>query len=237
MMATFSPQNAKYLPLQWQPLILDEESPISDYYPRNFTVDPNGKYHASNYVALLPFIDAKRLLDALKSVYSTLTVDEVKRNKRDYDRLFIHSTNSWYEQFKKLYNDDSGNQITQTNPLSISTELNEGIGGKIWPDDIEKILRIDDELKAPIADCEDISNNQVSCVKYRNFQFHDGYIFEAKLLDFVQMPKKILDYNDYRRPRDLSHIDSAQQSQHQRNFGRNQDSNRSWRGSATSYYN
>jgi len=50
-------------PARW--LMMDEESPIIDFYPRDVPVDPNGKAMPWLWVVLLPFIDEDRLLAAM----------------------------------------------------------------------------------------------------------------------------------------------------------------------------
>jgi hypothetical protein len=75
------------------------------------------------------------------------------------------------------------------------TMLSGGMTGYIWPDD--DIKPIGEEIKAPLANCEDIINNQVICVKYRDLLFDDDYIFEAKLLENVVLPQAILKPRDY----------------------------------------
>jgi 5'-3' exoribonuclease 1 len=43
-------------------------SPIVDFYPYDFQLDLNGKKQDWEAVVLIPFIDEKRLLEALKSI-------------------------------------------------------------------------------------------------------------------------------------------------------------------------
>ena len=53
-----------------------QDSPIIDFYPVDFRIDLNGKKYAWQGVALLPFVDEKRLLKCLHEVYPKLTDDE-----------------------------------------------------------------------------------------------------------------------------------------------------------------
>ncbi|KAG2467907.1 XRN2 exoribonuclease, partial [Polypterus senegalus] len=51
-------------------------SSIIDFYPEDFAIDLNGKKYAWQGVALLPFVDERRLRAALEDVYPDLTSDE-----------------------------------------------------------------------------------------------------------------------------------------------------------------
>ncbi len=64
-----------FLPTFYIPLFLlnSQDSPIIDFYPTNFKVDLNGKKFAWQGVALLPFVDERRLLQALSFVHPNLT--------------------------------------------------------------------------------------------------------------------------------------------------------------------
>lgn len=53
-----------------------QRSPIIDFYPEDFKIDLNGKKFAWQGVALLPFVDEKRLFKALEPYYDTLTEAE-----------------------------------------------------------------------------------------------------------------------------------------------------------------
>jgi len=69
------------------------------------------------------------------------------------------------------------------------TMLSGGMSGRIWPDDDDKIKPVGEQMKAPLANCEDIINNQVISVKYRDLSYDDDYIFKAKLLENVILPE------------------------------------------------
>ena len=235
-MAVFPSQSKKFLPSEWRPLMTEKESPIIDFYPLNFCVDLNGKRYEWQGVALLPFVDEKRLHRTLNHVYSTLTIEEQERNKRDYDRLYIHSSNLCYDYFKELYV-QGGNEVTRKNPLDMPTMLSEGMAGRIWPDDNDKIKPVGEQIKAPLPNCEDIENNQIVCVKYRDLSYDDDYIFKATLLENVNMPQATLRPRDYdQRTPYRPNIGFAQRPQYQRDFAPAQRFIRHSMGSQQNYH-
>ena len=80
------------LPECYSKLMTDPNSPIIDYYPENFELDLNGKRFAWQGVALLPFIDEKRLRNALKPLKNKLTEEENERNSFGECHVIVHNT-------------------------------------------------------------------------------------------------------------------------------------------------
>lgn len=70
-------------------LIHLQKSTIIDFYPEDFKIDLNGKKFAWQGVALLPFVDEKRLFKALEPYYSCLTEAESELNNLDLDQFFV----------------------------------------------------------------------------------------------------------------------------------------------------
>jgi 5'-3' exoribonuclease 2 len=77
------------IPKEFHHLMTDPESEIIDFYPTDFVVDLNGKKFAWQGVALLPFIDSQRLLDAMAKVYPTLPPEVAARNGVGRDVLLV----------------------------------------------------------------------------------------------------------------------------------------------------
>jgi hypothetical protein len=109
---SFAAHSRHALPLAYQDLMTNAASPIIDYYPEDIKQDPNGKRFSWQWVVLLPFIDEKRLTDALNALkvrlrlcsldqlaaciqpcryclQFSLTPDEIRRDKRGNDTLFL----------------------------------------------------------------------------------------------------------------------------------------------------
>ena len=66
-----------------------EDSPIIDFYPEDFELDLNGKKNDWEAVILIPFIDERRLLDAVSSVDPALIPEaEAKGNERGCQLIY-----------------------------------------------------------------------------------------------------------------------------------------------------
>jgi 5'-3' exoribonuclease 2 len=84
--------------------MLDEDSPILDFYPESFEIDMNGKKMFWQGVALLPFIDRSRLLAALEPLLPKLSAAEQQRNSLGHSLLFVGEDNPQYDKLsRKLY--------------------------------------------------------------------------------------------------------------------------------------
>lgn len=70
------------VPEVFQPLMVDPESPILDFYPLEFATDLNGKKQDWEAIVLICFIDEARLLGAMKPLEGGLTSEEKSRNIR-----------------------------------------------------------------------------------------------------------------------------------------------------------
>jgi 5'-3' exoribonuclease 2 len=90
----------------------EEDSPIIDFYPGDFEIDMNGKKMAWQGVALLPFIDEKRLLSALNGKEDELSEDERRRNTWGNNYMFIAEDNRLYDDFCSLYSLKSSKKVS-----------------------------------------------------------------------------------------------------------------------------
>ncbi|PPR02491.1 hypothetical protein CVT24_002040 [Panaeolus cyanescens] len=109
-------------------LMTEEESPIIDFYPPTFEIDMNGKKMAWQGVALLPFIDEKRLLDAMAKEYPNITDDERRRNSWGDNVVFAAVDHPIYPFYEALY----GKRKSQE-PVPIDVNLSKGMSGSVLP--------------------------------------------------------------------------------------------------------
>ena len=115
------------IPEVFRSLMSDEDSEIIDFYPTDFPIDLNGKKFAWQGVALLPFIDEKRLLDAMATRYPLLSAKDVARNAMGKDVLIMSSRHPLYEEIAtNFYSKRQGSPKYKLNP-----RISEGLAGKV----------------------------------------------------------------------------------------------------------
>ncbi|KAI1325649.1 exoribonuclease Dhp1 [Xylariaceae sp. FL0255] len=102
LMSVQPPASKHVLPDVFHPLMTEGDSPIIDFYPTDFVVDLNGKKMAWQGVALLPFIDMPRLLEAVEEKYALLSPEDAARNAPGREVLILSEAN------QELYDDIIG---------------------------------------------------------------------------------------------------------------------------------
>lgn len=116
------------LPTVFHDLMTQKDSEIIDFYPEDFQIDLNGKKMAWQGIALLPFIDMTRLLNAVQSKYPLLSPEDVARNTVGKDVLILS------DNHEGLYDDILTNFYSKKqdrSKLSINTVHSNGLAGEI----------------------------------------------------------------------------------------------------------
>ena len=87
------PDRSKQLvpPVYWD-LMTNPQSPVIDFYPRDFVLDMNGKKMEWEAVVKIPFIDEKRLLQAMAPKDAQLAEDERRRNEFGVSLKYTYSS-------------------------------------------------------------------------------------------------------------------------------------------------
>lgn len=80
LMGVLPDRSKKIVPTVYHELMTSKDSPIIDFYPRDFELDMNGKKMEWEAVVKIPFIDEKRLLSAMATKNPLLSADEKIRN-------------------------------------------------------------------------------------------------------------------------------------------------------------
>ncbi|XP_043552473.1 5'-3' exoribonuclease 2 isoform X1 [Chiloscyllium plagiosum] len=188
LMGVFPAASGNFLPKTWRALMENPDSSIIDFYPDDFAIDLNGKKYAWQGVALLPFVDERRLRAALEAVYPDLTPDEIRRNSLGSDVLFVGKHHKLFDFIVELQN--SGAQ-----DIEMSPELCHGIKGLLTlKDDVIKPGRT---VESPVPALQDITENNVCSILFKDPQFEDCYIFKASLLPGAVKPPKVLKPADW----------------------------------------
>lgn len=115
------------IPEVFRSLMSDEDSDIIDFYPKEFPIDLNGKKFAWQGVALLPFIDSKRLLGAMATKYPLLSAEDAARNEVGRDVLLMSDRHPLYDEIAtRFYSKRQSSTKFKINP-----RLSEGLAGSV----------------------------------------------------------------------------------------------------------
>ena len=115
------------IPEVFRGLMSDKDSEIRDFYPEEFPIDLNGKKFAWQGVALLPWIDEKRLLDAMGKKYPLLSAEDAARNEVGKDILIMSDRHPLYEEVaSNFYSKRQGSP-----KYKLNSNISEGLAGKV----------------------------------------------------------------------------------------------------------
>lgn len=91
LMGVLPDRSKTIVPTAYHPLMTNEDSPIIDFYPRDFELDMNGKKMEWEAVVKIPFIQEDRLLTAMATKEHLLTEDEKARNSFGVSLKFTYA--------------------------------------------------------------------------------------------------------------------------------------------------
>ncbi|XP_017551203.1 5'-3' exoribonuclease 2 [Pygocentrus nattereri] len=191
LMGVFPAASGNFLPTTWRALMTDPDSSIIDFYPDDFAIDLNGKKYAWQGVALLPFVDERRLRAALTKVYPDLTTEEGRRNSLGSDVVFVGKSHPLCDFIIELYRSES------CEGTEIPPELCHGIQGTLNLDE-EPILP-DKPVESPVPLLRDIPCSSAVGIKFKDPQFEERHVFKAVVLPGAKMPNKVLKPGDWHR--------------------------------------
>ncbi|KAK9367773.1 XRN 5'-3' exonuclease N-terminus-domain-containing protein, partial [Lipomyces kononenkoae] len=80
LMGVLPDRSSQLIPISYRSLMHDPNSPIIEFYPKEFALDLNGKKQDWEAVVKIPFVDEERLLQAMQPLEKQLTPAERKRN-------------------------------------------------------------------------------------------------------------------------------------------------------------
>ncbi|KAF2483293.1 XRN 5'-3' exonuclease N-terminus-domain-containing protein [Neohortaea acidophila] len=96
LMGVLPDRSKKIVPPVYWDLMTSPDSPVIDFYPRDFELDMNGKKQDWEAIVKIPFINEKRLLEAMKPKDAMLTPDEQQRNSFGVTMKFTYDGQTSY---------------------------------------------------------------------------------------------------------------------------------------------
>jgi len=199
LMAVLPPASSKALPEPCHWLMCEKSSPIIDFYPEDVPCDPNGKAMPWLWVVLLPFIDEKRLLDALLPCEAQFTPEETKRNSYGPGYLFVHDSHPGIHHLFACYESDEKKELDSSKFESLAGFIKKATEPAMAIATNEKITA----PKRPPGAFQDIERNHVVCVEY-SLPPDNGHL--CRMLSGARVPPSRLEAVDLlpRRPPRLS---------------------------------
>uniref|UniRef100_U3J2M3 5'-3' exoribonuclease n=1 Tax=Anas platyrhynchos platyrhynchos TaxID=8840 RepID=U3J2M3_ANAPP len=142
-------------------------------------------------VALLPFVDERRLRAALEEVYPDLTPEENRRNSLGGDVLFVGKHHPLCDFIVEQY------KSKNTEPVDIPPELCHGIQGKLTLN--ENAVLPDQTVESPVPMLRDLTQNSAVSISFKDPQFDEDFVFKATVLPGAKKPPPVLKPGDWEK--------------------------------------
>lgn len=194
LMGVLPTASSHVIPESFRSLMTDEDSDILEFYPEDFMVDLNGKKFKWQGVALLPFIDEKRLLAAMNTRYPLLSEEDRARNEPGKDVLLFSTKHPLYQDVvTNFYSKKEGApkyklDARRSEGLMGHVEKNESFvpsGSLMPPLDDPSVPNLDEDLSVSVHFEMPRSSN----------------VHKSMLIRGVQMPPPALDRGDIEETR------------------------------------
>lgn len=216
LMAVLPSDSVHAIPKASRWLMLDPESPIIDFYPKDVPVDPNGKAMPWLWVVLLPFIDEERLLAAMSPTMAKWSTIELLCNARGLDDgyLFVHRSHGLARKFSSVLEPGKTAKAPKTRLTDAAAYGCPGFTGAVRPPLSHELYPLDDDvvISAPSTAnritrvnfesifAEKIEPNDAVCVAFTEPPklSHKSVLLPGAKL---QRPKLTADDKRIRRPR------------------------------------
>ena len=202
LMGVLPAASSHALPPAFHPLMTDPDSPIIDFYPEKFDLDMNGKRFTWQAVALLPWIDEKRLLAETRGLDGTLTREEKRRNTINLETLLCHVSHPLSREIYAL-EDEVGAGDRRAKSKFMTAAASGAMNG-------EMILVDGETCPTKMPTCmktmPDIENNQVLAVCYKLPKPLERFV-PPVLMPGARPPDPVVGERDLPPPPKLWHVD------------------------------
>lgn len=134
LLCVLPPTSQALVPEELRELVRSGDSPIMDFYPLDFVVDPNGSTNSWEGVPLIPFVDTGRLFKALKSV-SDQSVFDISLNQSGSELLYRVSDESTtlVESTLSVFNDITKCKVAVSDFVASQYSTPKVTGEFEWP--------------------------------------------------------------------------------------------------------
>ena len=205
LMGVLPAASSHALPVAYAPLMSEKDSPIIDFYPEDFELDMNGKRFTWQAVALLPWIDANRLLEQTEMLEYTLTAEEKRRNSINEEEIYVNASHPLAKQFLEL--EEREDEDTEKT-LKMDPKRSKGMNATLVSvkRDAQPAM-----VRSPLSSRKDITNNQVVVASMR---LPTDRFIPPVLMPGTVLPTPIVDEGDLPPPPQLFHMSDRPRAPH-----------------------